>query len=189
MAVSLLGEATGGVFLYRLSSQPRSSTRCAAAVSTTTPSKMSLRSTTFNFRAARQFELLHPASGIVDFLDAIDQRPALERHPADILLDRRMGIDAFRRHRQLEFDRIPGIPYALDREIAVRGACLHVDRMSPDRGLGFVRPAGDAKLDSELGRRVRADLDLDRAGPRIGAGFAQEHLACRQAETVVEMPP
>src|SRR5208282_5492862 len=58
-------------------------------------------------------------TAVVHGLQTIDQRATLERHPANVGFDLRMGLEALHRYREGQADDIAAAPLSLELGIAV----------------------------------------------------------------------
>ena len=77
---------------------------------------------------------------------------------------------------------IAGLPAAGDGRGSRSRVGGGVDGCAVDRRRGAAGPAGDAQLQGEVDGRLGGDGDADRAGPGVGAGLAERHLAGRERE-------
>src|SRR6266849_4220961 len=134
------------------------------------------------FRAQIQRHILQRhACGLVDLLQAIDERSTSHGNAASVLYDLGIGLKELRLHIQLEFDDVAGGPAAANRKIlAGSGAC---DRLSVDASLRTIRPSGDSQEESELRGFGGRNGNFDAAIPGIIC-----FLADLQADAAFEMP-
>ena len=110
--------------------------------------------------------------GVVGLLEAVDQRPAHERHAAGVLADVRVGVDALDRHVQLQRHPVARVPLAFEAGVAA----LHQPTKS------WLAVDGQARSRHQPGRRSRSandagslqrQLDLHPPVPRIARRLAQ----------------
>ena len=57
-------------------------------------------------------------TAVVHGFEAIDQGATLERHPANVGFDLRMGLEALHRHRERQADDIAAPPLSLEAGVA-----------------------------------------------------------------------
>ncbi len=79
-----------------------------------------------------QRDVEHVDAGMVDGLEAVDERPARDRDPPAVLGHAGMALDEARRHRQVDVDDVARGPLARDRDVGPGHRRL-ADRVAVDR--------------------------------------------------------
>src|SRR6266481_9264217 len=102
------------------------------------------------FRAQVQRHVLQRHTfRLVDLLQTVHERSALDRHAAVVLGDLRVGLEKLGCHIKLHADDVASGPAAANWKIlAGSGAC---DRLSVDADLCAVSPSGNTQEKCELG--------------------------------------
>ena len=146
--------------------------------------------------ALRRNDQVADARRVVDAFEAIDDRPANQRHAAGVGRDFRIGLDAPRGRVERQLDRVSGRPAAVQAGVAADDFQVF-DRLAvhfhPRRALGrpaddlvevvgrrfALAPTGNAQTQIELGGLLGIDSDFDIALPRIARGLPQPDRAAR----------
>src|SRR6266481_1434158 len=134
------------------------------------------------FRAQVQRHVFQSHSvRLVDLLQTVHERSALDRHAAVVLGDLRVGLEKLGCHIKLHADDVASGPAAANWKIlAGSGAC---DRLSVDADLCSVSPSENTQEKCELGGLGRGEDNFHAAIPGIIC-----FLADFQADAVFEMP-
>ena len=115
---------------------------------------------------AGQHNVLRMAA-VVDRLETVDQRSALDRHAADVGCYVWIGLDAFDRHRQGEFEQVARLPLLPYQRIAL----VHdgSNGLSVEGDFRAVAPGGDSQGDRKPARSVRVHRQPHSPIPRIAS--------------------
>ena len=135
-------------------------------------------------RARADGELVEP-DGLVGLLEAVDERPALDRRAAPYRVHPPVGGRPARRHVKAEPDLVPGLPHAAHEQVAAGRSHRPFWRIVDGEDGGGGRPGRDADCQAPRFLRRAEHADRDKARPRVAGVDLDVEARARQARARV----